>query len=86
MEQEEILQRVLRFVAEQFPNEAVELTPTTRISETALIDSLSVLEVVMFLEDEFGLELERADLRSVDTPESITRLILDKRKDAAPSA
>ena len=44
-----------------------------------VVDSLAVVQVVTFLEENFGLTLERADLDFVDTPGGIVDLVLAKR-------
>lgn len=80
MDQQEILQKVLDFLSRQHPSEKMSIDASTRLSETTLIDSLDVLEVVMFLEEDFGLTLNRADLQYIQTPESITALILNKHE------
>jgi len=77
MDGQEVLQRVLGFLAERFPSEA-ELTPSTSLGNAIVIDSLATLEIVMFLEQEYGLSLDQADLEFLDTPARITELILRK--------
>ena len=79
MTREEILDQVLAFLSEQFPSDEARFDSTTRISDTILVSSLEMLEIVIFLEEEFGLTLSRRDLQHIDTPESITELILTKR-------
>ena len=54
MTRETILERVLEFLAKRFPGDQA-LSAGTRLGETVVIDSLATLEVVMFLEQEFGL-------------------------------
>ena len=79
MTKEEILKKVLTFLAEQSIVDSAEISPDQPLSNTVLIDSLTVLETVMFLESEFGLQLDRADLDAIRSPESIVELILRKQ-------
>ena len=75
MSDETVLQRVLSFLAERFPDRAETLAPSTPLHSEVLLDSLAVMEVVLFLEKEFDLRLERADMDAFGTPESIADLI-----------
>ncbi len=75
MEKQEILQQVLSGLAERFPTGDTPLTPSTRLSDTVMFDSLTVLEVIMFLEESFGLHLTTSDLDDIETPERIAELI-----------
>lgn len=79
MERQEILQKVLAFLSQKHANDETSFVASTRLSETGLIDSFAVLEVVMFLEENYGLTLSRADLKYIETPETITTLILNKQ-------
>ena len=77
-ERQRILDQVLVFLTEQFAGDDAEFDASTRFSEGNLVTSLEVLEVVMFLEKDFGLTLTHADLQYIETAESITDLILSK--------
>ena len=79
MEREKILERVIERLSELFPDDGEELSASTPLSETALLDSFAVLEVVMFLETEFDLNLDRSDLDSLDTAGNIVDLIIRKQ-------
>ena len=78
MEQLEVLEQVLAFLSERFPDAEKPFDASTRLSDSALISSIEVLEVVMFLEEQFNLDLVRSDLQYIQTPETITELILSK--------
>jgi acyl carrier protein len=79
LERQQILQKVLAFLSQKHASDETSFDASTRLSETGLIDSFAVLEVVMFLEEDFGLTLSRADLQYIETPETITTLILNKQ-------
>ena len=80
MERREILEQVLNFLSGRFEDSGAEIAETTAFGDTVILDSLATLEVVMFLEEEFNLNLERADLDALTTPASITDLILRKQQ------
>lgn len=79
MENEEILERVLACLNERFPDQDTTLTASSKLSETLLLDSFLVLQVIMFLEKDFGLSFDRSDLDYLDSPASIVELIRKKK-------
>lgn len=82
MTEADVLQRVLRFLSEKFPEYADDLSPSSPLQETVLLDSLATLEVVVFLEQDFGLRVERSDLDRFRTPQGIADLIMSKQRPA----
>ncbi len=62
------------------------LTPSTELIRSGIIDSLATLELVTFLEERFGIELGANDVgaENLGTLESIERLV--RSKQPAPSA
>ena len=82
MSGEQIKTMVKAFILKEFlPGESPEnLADETELLDSGILDSLATLEVVMFLEEEFDLNLERADLDALATPGSITDLILRKQQ------
>lgn len=62
-----------------------ELTPTTGLISTSIIDSVSSLQLVAFLEEEFDISIEahEADVENLDTLELLTALVVRKRQAAA---
>lgn len=76
MTREEILRKILAFLDEK------SAAADQPISDSELLDSLTVLEMVMFLEQEFGLTFNQADLEALRAPESIADLIVRKQSDS----
>ena len=81
MENEEILARVLSCLSERFPDEKSALTASTRLSDTVLLDSIKVLQVIMALEADFGISFDRSDLDYLDTPSNIAELVQKKKNE-----
>ena len=79
MENKEILERVLACLNERFPNDGTPLNASTQLSETVLLDSFTVLQVIMSLEEDFGISFDRSDLDYLDTPANIAELIISKQ-------
>ncbi len=78
---EEITTRVHEWVIGHFPlakNRNISLTDS--LLESGIVDSLGTLDIVMFLEEEFGLVVEDEEMVAdhFETVESITRFISNK--------
>lgn len=66
------------FLPEEEPG---DLTPTTPLMSTGVLDSIATLKLVMFLEQEFNILIEahEANEEHFDTLEAICRLVDSKR-------
>ncbi len=57
----DLLPRLLRFVEQDLP-EGTDLQPDTDLLLSGVLDSLGVVRVVHWLEDELGIEIDPADV------------------------
>ncbi len=82
MTREEITRTVKEFILSHFlPGEdPAALTPTTALITDGVLDSLATLELVSFLEERYGIELEahEVDASRIGTLEGIATLVLGK--------
>lgn len=62
MDREEIAEQIRSFLEEEFPNEDVALTNTTNLLDAWFLDSLGIINTVLFLESKFKIKLSRADI------------------------
>ncbi len=80
---EEIRQTVHAYILNEFlPGEdPAELTDDTPLITGGVLDSISTLKLVSFLEDEFAVVVEahEAGVENLDTVGRITRLIAEKK-------
>ena len=80
---EDIRAEVKAFILSEFlPGEdPEELTPTTPLITGGIIDSVSTLKLVGFLEERFGIELAayEVDAEKLDTLELIEQLVRSKK-------
>ncbi|HEX7012129.1 MAG TPA: acyl carrier protein [Steroidobacteraceae bacterium] len=78
-----IRETVRRYILDNFlPGEdPANLTDQTELKESGILDSLSTLKLVTFLEETFKVEFEANDLDAgnLSTVESIERLVRSKR-------
>jgi acyl carrier protein len=81
---EPVLARLIDFLERTFPQAPRPLSAGTTLPDAVLADSLSYLEVVMFLETEFDLSFEPRDLEgtSFETPQAIAALVERKLMDS----
>jgi acyl carrier protein len=62
MNKTEITDRLKAFLQQEFPNQGVELTETTDLLGEWFIDSLGIIETVLYLEKTFAIDIRRADI------------------------
>lgn len=79
---ENIRETVRRFILDNFlPGEdASNLTDSTELKESGILDSLSTLKLVTFLEEQYEVEFEADDLDAgnLSTVASIAELVASK--------
>jgi acyl carrier protein len=72
-------QIILRFVSEQFKASIgrTAIGPDTPLFSTGIVDSFGVLELIAFLEETFGVDIDpaRHDILEFDTIEKISALV-----------
>ena len=62
MNQLEIIEDLKTFLQREFPNQGVDLTGTTDLLGEWFVDSLGIIETVLYLEQTFGIDIKRADI------------------------
>ena len=62
MNRAEIVEDLKAFLQQEFPNQGVDLTGTTDLLGEWFVDSLGIIETVLYLEKAFGVEVRRADI------------------------
>jgi len=81
---EQSIKSILKtFILNEFlPGEdPAALTDTTALVTTGILDSIAVLKVVTFLENQFGITIEphEAVVENLNTLSDVTRLVLSKK-------
>lgn len=62
-----VLEKVKEIVAVQFNVDEDELTAETSFKDTLNADSLDLVELIMALEDEFGMDVEDDEVEEIVT-------------------
>lgn len=63
----DVLERVKKVTVEELGVKEEEVTPTASFTEDLGADSLDVVELVMALEDEFGIEIPDDEVGKIKT-------------------
>ncbi|MCI7812720.1 MAG: acyl carrier protein [Robinsoniella sp.] len=73
-----MLEKIKEMIAEQLNCEAVTITEETSFKEDLGADSLDLFELVMALEDEYGVEIPADDLTELTTVGSVMKYLEQK--------
>ena len=67
MANNELIERVNTILAEEFEKEVSDITPDADIKTTLELDSLSLVDMVALIEQEFGVKIKGADVTKIKT-------------------
>jgi acyl carrier protein len=80
-ESDETAVLIRNFIVQRFPlASSKDLTSELSLLESGIVDSLGVLDLVGFIEEEFGIQAEDDDLvpENFDSIEALTRFVTDR--------
>lgn len=64
---QDVLEKVKKIIVEQLSSEESEVTPSASFIEDLGADSLDIVELIMALEEEFGVEIPDEDAEKIAT-------------------
>ena len=67
MSEQEVLDKVIQLISERFSVDVLKITRDTTFQEDLGADSLDVVELVMELEDTFGIQISDEDAEKIVT-------------------
>ena len=67
MEKQELIAKINQVLADEFEVEQSVITPDAAIKSTLNLDSLSLVDMVALIEEEFGVKIKGTELASVKT-------------------
>jgi acyl carrier protein len=62
MDKQEIGSQIKTFLEEEFPDQGIELTESTDLLDAWFVDSLAVLNMALFLEKRFQIDIDQNDI------------------------
>lgn len=71
--------KVKEVVAEQLGVESAELSSETSLKKDLNADSLDLFQIIMSLEEEFGIEIPTEDTENIDTIGDIEKYLQSKK-------
>lgn len=82
MDQKQVRSKIKKFIEERFPNPGQELLETTDLLKAWLVDSLSVVLIVDFLEEKFGVQFQQMDINgeNFQTVTSLSNYVMKNLK------
>ena len=80
MSEQEILEKVKELVASQLGKSEDEVTPESSFIEDLGADSLDLVELIMSMEDEYGLEISDEDAEKIVTVKDAVTFISENKK------
>ncbi len=66
MDRQTIVARLREFLETEFPNQGVELNEDTDLLREWFVDSLGIIETVLFIEKAFAVNVSRADINGAN--------------------
>ncbi|MCI5953370.1 MAG: acyl carrier protein [Lachnospiraceae bacterium] len=73
-----MLEKVKAIIEEKLNAEGADITESTSFKDDLEADSLDLFEMVMALEDEFGIEIPSEDLEKLVTVGDVLKYLADK--------
>ena len=70
--------QIVNIIAKQLQIDAAKIEPDTAIVDELGADPLDVVEILMALEDEFGISVPDEEIEDLRTPADIQQYILSK--------
>ncbi|MBT1247363.1 MULTISPECIES: acyl carrier protein [unclassified Thermosipho (in: thermotogales)] len=81
MKREELLRQVSKILAEKLDVPIEDIDESSNIIDDLGADSLDVVDLVMILEDEYGVKIEDDELERIATIEDLLNILEPKLKD-----
>lgn len=78
--EQEIVGKVKKMIANQLGKSEEEITPEASFIEDLGADSLDLVELIMSMEDEFGLEISDEDAERIVTVQDAINYILERKR------
>ncbi|WP_422802689.1 acyl carrier protein [Streptococcus sp. FT1-106] len=78
MTKEAIFERIVIIIKEQLHKPELDIKPSTTLQDDLGVDSISLMEFIISLEDEFGLDIPDEDVEDMMTMEEIMEYLYSR--------
>ena len=73
-----ISEQLAKVLADEFEVPQESLTPDAPLIATLQLDSLDIVDLVVLIEKEFGVRLQKADFKAINTYAELVELVMSK--------
>jgi acyl carrier protein len=75
---DQVLERIISWIRARFPEKDLDIRHDTRLLETSLLDSMDLLEMVTYIEEQYGIAVDPDDLipENFESPDQIVELVV----------
>lgn len=73
-----MFEKLVAMLEEQLHLEGADIKPESSFKDDLSVDSLDLFELIMSIEDEFGVQIPSEDLEQLTTPASVVAYLKDK--------
>ena len=78
MEKNELIAKINSVLANEFEVEETEIAPEKEIKATLQLDSLSIVDMIAVIEEEFGVEIKGQSVAQVKTFQNLYDFVYEK--------
>ena len=74
-----VFDKIKEIIMEQLQVEESEITMDTNLMKDLSADSLDAVEIIMAIEDEFGIEIPDEEAENIQTVQDLVKFVEDNR-------
>ena len=74
-----VFDKIRSIIAEQLEVEESSITPETNLMKDLEADSLDAVEIIMAIEDEYGIEIPDEDAEKIQTVADLVKYVEDNK-------
>jgi acyl carrier protein len=74
-----VFDKIKEIIIEQLQVEESEITMETNLMKDLSADSLDAVEIIMAIEDEFGIEIPDEEAETIQTVQDLVRFVEDNK-------
>ncbi|MDR1380199.1 MAG: phosphopantetheine-binding protein [Tannerella sp.] len=78
MERQKLVEKINKVLADEFEVEVSEITPDANIKKTLQLDSLSLVDMVALIEENFSVSIKGAEVANIQTFGSLYEFVFDR--------